>query len=208
MKRRYENKIVIGITGGAGSGKSTVSDYLVNRFDAEFIHCDVIAHELMEPGGATYGPLLEEYGKGILEDGSDEISREKLILAVRASEKGFDRLNSITHPLVTEEVLRRMEKSSHRIVLVEAALLIESGIDRLCDDVWFVYATRQERILRIKASRDWDEAKIVSILENQLSDEGFRAASTFVLENHNGSESWKKEAEARIMFLDADEKNR
>lgn len=204
MKRKYENKLIIGITGGAGSGKSSVADYLIEKYDADFIHCDVIAHELMEPGGLTYGPLLEEYGRSILEDDSDRISRAKLTLAVSRAEKGFERLNELTHPIVSEEVVRRMKNSDHRLVLVEAALLIESGIGKLCDEVWFVYARKDERIMRIKASRDWSDEKIKSIMDNQLSDEEFRQKSDFVIENHNGSDSWKKEADERIMFLDAD----
>ncbi len=204
MKKRFDNKIIIGITGGAGSGKSSVAQYLIDKYDAEFIHCDVIAHELMEPGGATYEPLLAEYGKEILEDNSNLISRKKLTKTVGAIKNGFDRLNEITHPIVAKEVLKRMESSHCKIVLVEAALLIESGISKLCDDVWFVYAFKDERIGRIKASRDWSEEKIESIFANQLSDEEFKANSSFVLENHDGSESWKKEADERIMLLDGD----
>ena len=203
MEKRSKNKMIIGITGGEGSGKSSVAQYLIDKYDAEFIHCDVIAHELMEPGGKTYGPLLSEYGRGILEDGSDEISRKKLMKAVSSSERGFERLNEITHPPVINEVKSRAENSPKKIVLVEAALLIESGISKLCDDVWFVYAFREERIGRIKASRDWSDEKIESMLKHQLSDEEFKAGSTFVLENHNGSESWKKDADDRIMLLDS-----
>ncbi|MCR5584914.1 MAG: dephospho-CoA kinase [Lachnospiraceae bacterium] len=203
MKKSLEDKIIIGLTGGAGSGKSSVADYIVNKYDAEFIHCDEIAHELMAPGGATYGPLLKEYGKEILDDNGREISRQKLTEAVKNSAGGFERLNMITHPLVIEEVIKRMEDSVHSLILVEAALLIESGIDKLCDEVWFIYAFREERIGRIKASRDWSEDKIQAIINNQLSDEEFIAGSDLVLENHNGSESWKKEADDRIMLLDS-----
>ncbi len=204
MKRKFENKLIIGLTGGAGSGKSSVADYLVEKYDAEFIHCDVIAHELMEPGGLTYGPLLKEYGECILEDNGKRISRARLTLAVSNSDKGFERLNELTHPIVSDEVVRRMKNSSHRLVLVEAALLIESGIGKLCDEVWFVYAFKEERIMRIKASRDWSDEKIKNILDNQLTDEEFMQESDFVIENHNGSDSWKKEADDRIMFLDSD----
>ena len=202
IKRKYEGKLVIGITGGAGSGKSTVVELLKSKFDTEFIHCDEIAHELMEPGGKTYIPLLKEYGKGILEEGSEKISRPKLTKAANESPKGFKRLNEITHPIVIDEVVKRIRDSRHRLVLIEAALLIESGITGLCDDVWFVYAFKNERIGRIKASRPWDDEKIVAILDNQLSDEEFKAGSTFVLENHDGSDEWKQRAVERIKVLD------
>ncbi len=203
MKKKYKDKIIIGLTGGAGSGKSRIADYLTGKYDAEYIHCDVIAHELMEPKGATYGPLLKEYGQGILEDDSDKISRKKLTDAVNRSSGGFARLNAITHPIVSDEVVSRIKASVHRIVLIEAALLIESGIGALCDDVWFVYSYKDERIMRIKASRDWSDEKIESIMANQLTDEEFTKGSDFVIHNHNGSEDWKKEADERIMLLDA-----
>ncbi len=203
MKKKYKDRIIIGLTGGAGSGKSRIADYLTEKYDAEYIHCDIIAHELMEPGGATYGPLLKEYGRSILEDTGDKISRKKLTEAVSRATGGFARLNAITHPIVSDEVAARIKASSHRIVLIEAALLIESGIGALCDDVWFVYAYKEERIMRIKASRDWSDEKIESIMANQLTDEEFIQGSGFVIHNHNGSESWKKEADDRIMLLDA-----
>jgi len=60
--------LILGITGGAGSGKSTIVEYIQKMEPTVFLHCDVIAHELMEPGNASYAALVKEFGEGILED--------------------------------------------------------------------------------------------------------------------------------------------
>lgn len=200
-----ENHIVIGITGGAGSGKSTIVEYICENYDTEFIHCDVIAHELMEPGRESYTALINEYGEKIL-DGK-QIDRQKLLKAVTETQEGFKRLNMITHPCVTREVLKRIGNSVHKYIVIEAALLIESGLTKICDDVWFVFADKDERIQRIKKSRNWDDKKIDEIFKNQMSDEEFKSHSTFVIDNHDGCNAYINDINERIKFLDCKNNN-
>lgn len=200
MKRT--KKIIIGITGGAGSGKSTVVECIQSHFDVDFMHCDIIAHELMEPGKASYKALIKEYGKGILTDGPDSaIDRVKLTDVLRESAGGYKRLNEITHPRVIKEVEKRIKASKKDIILVEAALLIEAGMTGMCDDVWYVHATDAERIDRIKKSRGWSDKKIADTLNNQLSHEEFLKNTTFVIENHDNSEEGLEKAVKRVEFL-------
>ncbi len=205
MKHMIDKHIVIGITGGAGGGKSTIVEYICANYDTEFIHCDVIAHELMKPGHENYKALINEYGEGILD--GNLIKREKLLKAVTDSPEGFRRLNEITHPRVTLEVLKRIENSVHKYIVIEAALLIESRLTKICDDVWFVFADKGERIQRIKKSRNWDDGKIQKIFENQMSDDDFKKYSTFVINNHDGNNAWINDINERIKFLDGKNNN-
>lgn len=179
---------VIGITGGAGCGKTTVIRQLEDCLPARFLHCDEIGHELMQPGKATYLALVQEYGDGILEQG--RISRERLAKIAYATEEAYARLNAITHPRIRTEVKRRLQQLSEQqfdgIVFLEAALLLESGFYLLCDEVWYVHAPMADRIRRLKEDRDYSEEKIAAVLKRQLSEQEFEKRCDFVIENPDG----------------------
>lgn len=202
----------IGITGGAGSGKSTVVELIKGLVPTEFLHCDAIAHELMEPGGASYEALLAAFGDGILEEfkeqhgslttseashgglmegaghlGKRRIAREKLSELAMAAPESRARLNGLTHPLVRRELEGRLtalqEAGFCGVAVIEAALLLEAGLSDLCDEVWYVHAPMADRVRRMKENRGYSEKKIRNILEGQLSEEEFRARTDVTLEN-------------------------
>lgn len=198
--KQNRNFIILGITGGAGSGKTTVVELIEQLMPTVFLHCDVIAHELMEPGGASYGALVKEFGEQILEsvpengavDGWEAerlrpISRPKLSAVAMATEETRNRLNRLTHPLVQEAVeaeLKRLEEEKFRgVVIIEAALLIEAGYKKICDFLWYVHAPLPDRIRRMKEKRGYSEEKIANILAGQLSEEEFLAQADVVIKN-------------------------
>lgn len=185
--------LILGITGGAGSGKTTVVEYIEQMVPTVFLHCDVIAHELMEPGGASYAALVEEFGKDILENGPDTepelrpISRPKLAKIAMATETTRKRLNELTHPLVQKaveaELLRLCKEEFQGVVIIEAALLIEAGYKNICDFLWYVHAPLADRICRMQEKRGYSQEKIANILAGQLSEEEFLAHADVVIEN-------------------------
>ena len=182
---------ILGITGGAGSGKTTVVECIKKVAPVVFLHCDVIAHELMQPKGASYYALIEEFGSTILEETLKEslppISREKLANIAMATKESRSRLNEITHPLVQKEIetkLERLQKEQFQgIVVIEAALLIEAGYKSICDELWYVYAPIEDRKRRMRQNRGYTEQKIEHILAGQLSEEQFLANADVVIEN-------------------------
>ena len=189
----------IGITGGAGSGKSTVVEYIKTLVPTEFLHCDEIAHELMEPGGASYQVLLREFGEEILKEQEEregtfskrEIAKEKLAGIAMATPESRKRLNALTHPLVRMETEKRLmalqESGFHGVAVIEAALLLEAGFSDLCDEVWYVYAFLPDRIRRMRENRGYSKEKIKNILDGQLSDEEFRARTDFIIDNSDAA---------------------
>ena len=192
--KQNRNFVILGITGGAGSGKSTVVEYIQEMEPTVFLHCDAIAHELMEPGNASYAALVEEFGEGILEDRKEQeeislrpISRPKLAAVAMATEATRKRLNELTHPLVQEAVeaeLSRLEKEQFQgVVLIEAALLIEAGYKSICDSLWYVHAPVADRIRRMKEKRGYSDEKIANILAGQLTEEEFFAHADVIIEN-------------------------
>lgn len=201
--KQNRNFLILGITGGAGSGKTTVVEQIKQAVPTVFLHCDVIAHKLMEPGGASYAALVQEFGEHILEDAEQmlqaaetplrPISRPKLAKIAMATEESRKRLNELTHPLVQQAVeneLKRLEAENfHGVAVIEAALLIEAGYKSICDSLWYVHAPLEHRIRRMKEYRGYSDEKIANILAGQLSEEEFKANADVVIENPDGGEA-------------------
>ena len=182
--------MVIGITGGIGSGKSVVTSLLRDKFDAAVIDTDTIGHEVMETGKSAYKKVVEIFGKKVLaEDGS--IDRKKLGSLVFGNRELLSKLNSIIHPAVEAEVDKRIAeftKKKYKYIALETALLIKVGYNRKCDKVWFVYADKDIRLKRLYDNRGIDKEKAGKIFESQNTEEEFRQIADDVI-NNSGSEA-------------------
>ncbi len=191
--------MVIGVTGGVGAGKSTVLKILEENYGAKMILSDDVAKELMEPGRTAYTAVVKAFGPEILEDGQEKdrcgIDRAKLAKIVFADEEKLALLNSLTHPAVREEILARIagyyKEDKDALVVVEAALLIEAGYEDILDSLWVVYVEKEERIRRLMRDRGYSREKALSIMENQLSDEEFRAHADYLINNTGTIEETK-----------------
>ena len=175
----------IGVTGGVGSGKSVVLDYLRDRYGARIIVADEAARQLEEPGQACYNELLELLGKEVL--GSDGyFDNRKFAAAIFSDEKKLAAVNAIVHPEVKRYILSEMEKEEKngcRYFVVEAALLIEENYDEILDELWYVYVPEEIRRGRLKSSRGYSDEKIDSIFAVQLSEQEFRDRCRYVIDN-------------------------
>ena len=150
MKRPYR----VGLTGGVGSGKSTVARILADR-GVPVVDADTIAREVVEPCAPAYREVVEAFGPGILrEDGTlDRGALGRMVFSDPALRR---RLEGITHP----HILRRMSGEIDRLgdrgcelVVLDIPLLFEVGLEDMCDEVWVVWATKEHRSERV-ASRD------------------------------------------------------
>lgn len=183
---------VIGITGGIGSGKSLVADIMIKKYNAYFINTDRISYEQMLPGGISYKGVVDYFGKEILkEDGT--IDRSKLSKIVFSDKEKLRKLNSLTHPNVLTEVKKEIEqKRAEKNVpycLIETALMIESGYDFVCDEVWYVHCPADIRRQRLKLSRGYSDEKIDAVFANQSKEEDFFKKYKKVIYNDGNMES-------------------
>jgi len=182
--------LVIGITGGIGSGKSVVTSLLRDKFDAAVIDTDTIGHEVMEIGKSAYKKVVEIFGnKVIAEDGS--IDRKKLGSLVFDNRELLSKLNNIIHPAVEAEVDKRIAEftqKKYKYIALETALLIKVGYNRKCDKVWFVYADKDIRLKRLYDNRGIGKEKAGKIFESQNTEEEFRQIADDVIDN-SGSEA-------------------
>lgn len=188
---------VIGITGGVGSGKSTVVGILQKHLNTVFLHCDVIAHDLMEPGESAYEELVRVFGESVLNP-DRTIQRSALYEAAFPTGRVAE-LNACVHPKVREyiekELKRCREGGFEGIVLIEAALLLEAGYRDICDEIWFIMTPEWMRRERLFKNRGYSREKTDSIMAEQSDEVFFMKNSDFVIYNDSSFE----ECEEHIM---------
>lgn len=187
---------IVGLTGGVGSGKSTVAGIVEKHFNVYVIYTDEIARNQMQKGGRSYQKVVDEFGTDILQvDG--EIDRGKLAKIVFADEIKLKRLNELTHPEVLKEVFTIIEElkkdGRYCAVLVETALLKEAGYVSFCDEVWYVHADETTRRNRLKISRGYSDTRIDDLFAKQKSDNEFKEYCTYMIEN------WENATEEDIL---------
>ncbi|MCY0877848.1 MAG: dephospho-CoA kinase [Firmicutes bacterium] len=145
---------VIGLTGGIGSGKSSVSR-LLRAEGAWVIDADEIAHHLQTRGGAIWRQIVDTFGWWVLEP-NGQLNRRKLGYRIFGNEKERQQLNALVHPAVHREMFRRLDEAKVQgcqVAILDVPLLIEGGLYRKVDEVWVVYATPEQQVSRIR-SRD------------------------------------------------------
>lgn len=186
----------IGLTGGIGSGKSTVAAMLEAR-GAVIIDADAIARELVEPGQPALDALVREFGTTILQlDGS--LSRASLASLAFRDPEATDRLNAIMHPLIAEESRRRMDAAPVDAVIVyDMPLLVETGQQSLVDAVVVVDVPEEVQVERAVGLRGLEEQDVRRRIGLQSTRENRRAVADIVIDN-SGS---RDETEAQVERL-------
>lgn len=176
---------VIGITGGIGSGKSRVLSYIEETFKAAVCQADRVALLLQQPGQECYEEIISVFGKRILQtDG--QLDRTKLAEIVFADTAKLNRLNQIVHPAVKAYIKQKIEQerlNGTACFFLEAAILIETQYDLLCDELWYIYAEEYIRRERLKSCRGYSDSKIDRIFAAQLTEEEFRSRCDKVIDN-------------------------
>lgn len=203
---KQNNKgVIIGVTGGVGAGKSTVLNLLKQEFPCVLLLADDIAKEMMLPSGATYKPLVEAFGTEILNE-AGEIDKQRFASVIFRDEAANETVNEIVHPIVVnymrQEAFRLKEEAeSFQIIAMEAALLIESGLYRDCDRLWYVYASEEVRTQRLMESRGYSREKCRDIMDCQLQDAEFRVLATDVIDTSGTLEETKQQVRALAAAL-------
>lgn len=190
---------VLGITGGVGSGKSEVLNYLREAYGAVVCQMDETAKRLQEKGTGCFRKIAEAFGPEII--GADgELDRKKLGARVFSDPEQLRLLNSIVHPEVLRSVsadIRKHTEEGTPLYVVEAALLPDVG-GELCDEIWYIYASEEVRRERLKASRHYSDGKITDMIASQPSEETFRRACTAVIDNSGPFENTERQIGERL----------
>lgn len=187
---------VVGLTGGVASGKTTIS-YLLREEGAYVIDADQIARELVRPHTPVWNQIVKVFGREILEkDGS--IGRKKLAAIVFSDPQQRGLLNRILHPRIEEEMDRRLEEMSQRhpdsIVVVDAALLVETGDYRKMDKLIVVTSTETQQIERLGQRDGMEPEQAREILSSQMALEEKLKVADFVIRNDGSFEETERRA--------------
>jgi dephospho-CoA kinase len=175
---------VIGIMGGVASGKSTVAEML-GSLGARVIDADKMAHELLEEPGIRE-KVLQRWGKRILGK-EGEIDREKLASIVFSNGKALKELTSILHPPILESIRREVERGDSRPLVLDAALLLETGLDEVCDLLVFVEAGPEVKEERA-CLRGWSRGEVQRREGFQSSESRKKERAHFVVNNNSSKE--------------------
>lgn len=162
--------LVIGLTGGIASGKSTVSSFL-RQLGAVIIDADVIAREQVAPDSPGWLEIRRCFGEEYF-NGDGLLNRKKLGELVFNSPAAREKLNSILHPKIIQAVRERIktyqEAAEVQLIVVDAPLLIETGMSDLADEVWVVSIDRSEQINRLMQRDRLSQAEAESRLLMQM----------------------------------------
>ena len=198
--------MIIGLTGGIGIGKSTVSRKLRER-GYPVIDLDVISREVIEYP-EVIDELVRNFGIEILESqnnisGKKSISRNKLRQTVFKEEKKVSVLNSIMHPPIVEEMRRQVEnlKKNYKTVFVEVQLLFEAELEKEFDITVLVYADKKTQLERVLKRDGRKEEEVQQIINAQMDMTEKRRLSNYIIENNGDSEMLDLEIEKFIKKL-------
>jgi len=172
----------IGLTGGIGSGKSTVAAMLAD-LGATVVDADAISRACTAPGGAAIEPLRDTFGSAfITPDGA--LDRDRMRAHVFRDPEAKARLEAIIHPLVQAEIDRRIAACTTDTVVLDLPLLVESPCWReRCDRVWVVDCTPETQIERVMARSGWPREQVLAVLAQQASRAQRLAAADVVIDN-------------------------
>ncbi len=177
---------VIGLTGGIGSGKSTVSQCLA-ELGAVILDADKVGHEAFKPNTEAWHKVIAAFGRQILTP-NGEIDRKKLGEIVFGKPESLSRLNRIMHPRMYDMVKAQIEEYRRQgvdVVVVEAATLLEANWTSLADEVWVTVAPEAMVLERLKKQRGLEEEQTLARIRSQLSSEE-RVKHANVVINNDG----------------------
>ncbi|MEE9515353.1 MAG: dephospho-CoA kinase [Candidatus Brocadiales bacterium] len=187
---------VIGIMGGIASGKTTVAEML-GSFGARVIDADEIGHGFLDTPEVKE-KLVERWGKEILDEGGG-VDRDRLSRLVFSDAEALRELNDTLHPLILEAIHREIAGEGGRIVVLDAALLHETGLTELCDLLLFVAAEKRVKEERAVKQRRWKPEEVARRERFQAPVEEKRKIAHCVIDNNFSKEETLKQVKE---FLD------
>ncbi len=175
------NKLIYGLTGMSGAGKTTVSKAFSDN-GIYVINCDTVAREVTEKGKPCLSYLADVFGDILNNDGT--LNRKVLGNIVFNDKAKLIRLNEIIYPYITYDVIKRIEKADNSIILLDAPTLFESGIDYICDGIISVVCDKTLSVKRIMERDNIDEDAALARLQSQHDKSYYTEKSDYVIDNN------------------------
>lgn len=179
--------MIIGITGNSGSGKTSVSNLLKEELNTHVIDADEVVKEMSMSGEVYFKEIVKAFDQDILLE-NGEIDKSKLANIIFTDSEKRETLNSLTFKYVVEEITKRAKLSTNEIVIIDAPLLIESKLSKMCDIVISVVADEDIKIKRICKRDSIDENTAKKRIEAQPKNDFYIKNSNYVIVNNGDCE--------------------
>ena len=174
---------IVGLTGGIGSGKTTISDIFA-QLNIDIIDADIVARQVVEPNTPALKAIKAHFGADFITD-EQQLDRRKLRQRVFSHPEDKAWLNNLLHPLIREEMLRQLKQAQSRYCILVAPLLLENGLEKMVDRVLVIDVDQQTQIKRVQHRDNNTEAEVKGIIANQISREKRLAAADDVINNQH-----------------------
>lgn len=177
--------LVVGLTGGIGSGKSTFAALLAER-GAQIIDADLLGRDALRPGEPAWHSVVDTFGDEVLVEGTMNIDRKRLAGIVFNDKAKLAALNAIVHPVIMRGIADRLEKlrGTDQVVVLDAALIVELGLAESVDLIVVVIATVDNRRRRLAELRGMAHDDIMARIGAQASEEDLVAKADVVVRNN------------------------
>lgn len=188
--------LVVGLTGGIGTGKTTFAALLAER-GAQVIDADLLGREALRPGKPAWHSVVDQFGDDVLTANTMEIDRKRLASIVFGDQEKLAALNAIVHPVIFRGIADRLDSLRHtdEVVVLDVALLVETGLERSVDLVVVVETPERTRVDRMVRDRDMSPVDIRSRMGAQADPELLRARADIIVENAGGIGDLAREAD-------------
>jgi dephospho-CoA kinase len=187
---------LIGLTGGVGSGKSTVAE-MMRELGAEVVDADEATHAVYEPGSPGFDAVVREFGEAYVDGG--RIDRSRLGELVFRDDDARRRLNAIVHPLVREWMAQKTAEAAERgveVVVQDVPLLFENGLERLFSSVVLVYVPEDVQVERLVSGRGFTPERARAMIAAQMPIENKRGLAHHVINNSGKREDTQTQVRA------------
>ena len=192
---------LIGLTGSIGTGKSTVSKMLREK-GVEIIDADAISRHISEVGNEGYKKIVELFGEGVLSE-DKSLDRKKIGNIVFSNENELKRLNDAMHPIIMNEVenqVAELASAGLEIAVLDAPLLIESGLNEFVDFVLLIVCNEDVQIERIQKRDGLDRKQAIARIRNQMDQDKKKKYADYVIDNSKDICSLEEEVERFLEY--------
>lgn len=176
---------VIGVTGSSGSGKSTVSKIIQKELNAKLIVADEIVKKMQEPGEEYFEKIVELLGNKYLNK-NGKLNRKKVADLIFKDEEKRKKINELTKKYVVTEILSKIENSTSEYIVIDVPLLVESGLNKICNIVIGVISNFEEQIKRICSRDNITKKEAIIRLNIQPNNDFYKKNVDYIVENNGG----------------------